>query len=411
MEYVKCQHRSRGASHLWTLPLVRLLEIANQRIVPMRTDTPEVEQWIAQFDAVDQDTARTLVQNIHFVGADEFRAHMTAILETVPDQVGRAVALFAERRIPGRKTSPHALYKWPRRRVRRADGVALRPADPDRQQEPAIGSEGIVSQLISDLQNRQPNIFRVHPSMQDLRQRRPRKFVLVTDFIGSGDRVRRFLDAAWKVPTLVSWASYRLLNFQVVAYSATEDGLAAVRAHPCRPEILTVRGCPTIDLLPNPTRDALKSLSDSYCPGSPTAAETPLGYGGTGALLAFAHGAPNNTPLLLHKRSRTWCPLFPARTVPFTPDQADADYAHDEALLALREYTPWLQSKPCGDILRRLSFLPCGIYPFASVCPTLIFAAWWSEISLRPTVSFALSKGRFPASRFATASSRPQRRG
>ena len=43
----------------------------------------------------------------------------------------------------------------------------------------------------------------------------------------------------------------------------------------------------------------------------------PLGYGNAGALLVFAHGAPNNVPPIFHKASRStarpWVPLFPAR--------------------------------------------------------------------------------------------------
>ncbi len=302
----------------------------------MRTDTPEVEQWLRRFREGDRETARALVQNIHYVSADEFRAQMSAIIQNQHDPA-RAIALYAERRVPGPKTNPHRLYKWMRRKVRRAEGVALAPADPDRRHEPDIGSEGIIAQLISDLQTRHPVSFRVHPSMQNLRARRPRKFVLVTDFIGSGDRVRRFLDSAWKVPTLASWASYKLLSFEVISYSATQAGSAAVQQHPTRPTVRTVRGCPTIDLLANPLRDALKAICEDYCPTSPKKAKTPLGYGGTGALMVFAHGAPNNTPLLLHERSRSWEPLFPARTVLSNIPAVDAEEELDETLVALRE--------------------------------------------------------------------------
>jgi hypothetical protein len=38
-----------------------------------------------------------------------------------------------------------------------------------------------------------------------------------------------------------------------------------------------------------------------------------LGYGEIGALIAFAHGMPNNGPRMLFKSSRNWQPLFPSR--------------------------------------------------------------------------------------------------
>lgn len=43
----------------------------------------------------------------------------------------------------------------------------------------------------------------------------------------------------------------------------------------------------------------------------------PLGYGGVGALITFAHGMPNNAPVIFHKRSnlktKPWTPLYPER--------------------------------------------------------------------------------------------------
>ena len=43
----------------------------------------------------------------------------------------------------------------------------------------------------------------------------------------------------------------------------------------------------------------------------------PLGYGGLGTLITFAHGMPNNAPAIFHQRStrksRPWAPLYPQR--------------------------------------------------------------------------------------------------
>ncbi len=39
----------------------------------------------------------------------------------------------------------------------------------------------------------------------------------------------------------------------------------------------------------------------------------PLGFGDIGALIAFAHGVPNNAPAILHKRGPLWGPLFTNR--------------------------------------------------------------------------------------------------
>ena len=55
------------------------------------------------------------------------------------------------------------------------------------------------------------------------------RIVVVTDFVGSGKRVREMLEAFRAVATLRSWRSYGLIEFHVVAYSGTEVGLQLVR--------------------------------------------------------------------------------------------------------------------------------------------------------------------------------------
>ena len=315
----------------------------------MDADNPEVAAWLRQFADADRPTARTLVRNIYYVSADDFRAEIVALVRGLEEGGGGPIAMYVERRLPGPGDAPHSLYKSPRRKVRRAEGVALPPAHPERLNEPDIGSEGVIAQILSALQREEPNRFRLHPSMNDLRQRQPRRFVLVTDFIGSGDRARRFLDSAWKVPTIVSWASYQLLSFEVVAYSATDAGTRAVEKHPCRPKVITARGCPTISLLPNPLRNRLTALCEDYCPVSPRETMAPLGYGDTGALIAFSHSVPNNIPLILHKKTRSWAPLFRARTINVASGQFDKERELDERLVVLRE----LQLK-AANRLRRL---------------------------------------------------------
>src|SRR5207245_1143837 len=59
----------------------------------------------------------------------------------------------------------------------------------------------------------------------------------------------------------------------------------------------------------------VKSLCTRYDPVDRDPVES-LGYGGAGALIAFAHGCPNNAPRILHRAGcwrRRWTPLFPAR--------------------------------------------------------------------------------------------------
>ncbi len=115
------------------------------------------------------------------------------------------------------------------------------------------------------------------------------------------------------------------MKFAVMSYSATEVGDRRVAKHRCEPQIKIVQPCPTIDTVFSERVAAeMKRLCTTYDPTAGEPGHAPwewsgpsLGYGDTGALIVFAHGAPNNIPLIFYKASRnkrnSWTPLFPAR--------------------------------------------------------------------------------------------------
>lgn len=133
-----------------------------------------------------------------------------------------------------------------------------------------------------------------------MRHDRVRRIVIVTDFIGSGKRVWEMLEAFRSVATLRSWRSYHLLRFHVVAYSGTEDGLHG-SFQPVETRGTTVMGCPTFwNTFSGARRAEVLDLCKRYPPGH----RHPYGFSNGGALIAFAHGMPNNAPPILHSRAR-----------------------------------------------------------------------------------------------------------
>jgi hypothetical protein len=107
------------------------------------------------------------------------------------------------------------------------------------------------------------------------------------------------------------------MRFDVIAYSATDVGQRRVRAHPCRPSVSVVLPCPTIETeFSKSMAERIRELCIKYDPVKGREQEC-LGFGGIGALIAFAHGVPNNVPRLLYKKGKAngkpWLPLFPAR--------------------------------------------------------------------------------------------------
>ena len=106
------------------------------------------------------------------------------------------------------------------------------------------------------------------------------------------------------------------MDFEVVAFSASQAGRSEIERHPSKPKVSIVEACPTIfdydrygdtDLL---TLCMKHGPKDSECRNIPR-----LGHSEIGALIAFSHGMPNNAPRLFHKKGRKWVPLFMERVV------------------------------------------------------------------------------------------------
>ena len=269
--------------------------------------------WLGQFAPEDQSTAVALLRAMKLVSRDAFAEGLRALLLARLSEGNLPIGVYVEREVRHRHGVPFRLFKESRTKVRRAFGIGPPPVQPTKAYDANVGSEGLVAQLVSEVCRAHPKKIYNHPGPDVIRKHRIRRFVLVTDFIGSGKRARTYLHAAWRVRSVRSWWSGRAskgLSFEVVAYAATLTGRAVVEGHPSRPEVHTVVGCPTLDT--EFSANDVRNLCEKYSPVPPSVMP-PTGYAHGGALIAFAHGVPNNAPLILHKRGNRWAPLFPAR--------------------------------------------------------------------------------------------------
>ena len=181
------------------------------------------------------------------VSADEFLDRLEALVEARVAPGRTPIGLYAEREIRKYKGVPNRLFKEKSFRGRsRAMGAGPKPVQSPRTIDPEVGSEGLIALAITGLCRRNRSVFISHPGPDQIRKRKVRTFLLLTDFIGSGFRARNYLDAAWRLASVKSWWSFGWLRFEVVAYAATEAGKAAVETHPSRPTVHLVAACPTI---------------------------------------------------------------------------------------------------------------------------------------------------------------------
>ena len=306
--------------------------------------------WLANLaEDAERATAGALIDEVLLVSRNSLVRELRGLVQTIladREDPERPIALFAERAV--RKHKGEVLPFFPDAGRGRATGLGVPPivVDPADQE---VGSEGLIANLITDLARLYQGEVLSHPGPDRMRRDRVRRIVIITDFVGSGKRVWEMLEAFRAVATLRSWRSYHLLAFYVVAYSGTEDGLRVVRSSRLKPEVLTVTGCPTLwnTFSGAPLADVLQ-LCRRYPPGH----RCPNGFSNGGALIAFAHGMPNNAPPILHSRTRGWRGLFPKRSTAgaemnFPADAVETIADRAARLLRLRNANAYLAS-PTG---------------------------------------------------------------
>lgn len=278
--------------------------------------SPNIIEWLNQFDLEDQSDAADLLRAIQTVDASELTCGLRKVIQNISElHPDGALALFSERHIRRNRGKPNRLFKETRKRPHRAYGNSPAPVPQSHSKRPETGSEGIIATLITGLARSAPTRFLDHPPPDRIRKERARVHVVVTDFIGSGRRASDNLEAAWKLSSFKSWHSYGLIRFIVASYSGTQIGVKRVSVHRSDPKVFLHRGCPTIRELGYPDRERVEDLCRRYAPKNRSSDITPLGYNEVGALIAFDHGVPNNSPALLHTNGRGWVPLFPRRSV------------------------------------------------------------------------------------------------
>jgi len=276
--------------------------------------TDACETWLSQFKVDDQSNAIKLVDSMLLVSQDEFIDGMRNIILMRAESSKTPIGLYAEREIKKWNGEPNRLFKETlNKKIKRAFGAGPQPVESIRHYAPETGSEGIIAWLITEICRENPKKFLNHPGPDKIRTKKVREIFIITDFIGSGKRVFEYLQAAWRIASVKSWRSYRLMKFEVLAYSGTDVGIKVVKKHRCGPKIDVVTACPTIETeFSHELAIELRNLCRYYDPINHDDVDS-LGFNGTGALIVFSHGCPNNVPRMLYKSGKRWKPLFPSR--------------------------------------------------------------------------------------------------
>jgi len=276
--------------------------------------TERCRLWLEQFALSDRPDAERLLREFQFVDADTFNHNLsTLITSKLPRD--EPAAFYVEREVSSTTMTMYPQKRKSRGRGKkptlRAEGLARDVVRP-RYVNQVVGSEGVIASLVSQLQRGNPARRWVAPSTDILREMHVRHLVVVTDLIGSGSRISKYLSLLWNTRSIKSWNSYHKARIWVFAYGATNYGLRVAIQHRSSPTVEFVSECPTLRSVTSGA--ALKALCKRYSPEKIDS----LGYKQVGALIAFAHGCPNDVPAIFRLNSkfvkRPWKALFPGRT-------------------------------------------------------------------------------------------------
>lgn len=285
--------------------------------------TAQGQKWLAQFDPLDQEAAKLLLNSLTLVSHTEFRRNLETVILEATQNVPGPVALYAVRELAKETVEGsrrEAVVPFFNQVSISEDGRSVNAVSHTSDQ----GSEAIIAQMIRQYCRANPSKFLNHPSKEELRDRKCDALMFVDDYIGSGLRVAEFVEAFWRDKSIVSWLSSKHIKIQVVAYSATDHGLKHVRALKGCPEVYIYRDSPTFAALPiSPQkREMLRTLCETY--GARALKKRKrmwLGFRSGMSSIVFEHGCPNNTPAILwdsDDKTGKWIGIFPHRTVEST---------------------------------------------------------------------------------------------
>lgn len=285
------------------------------------THTEQGKKWLAQFEPLDQEIAIAVANSLTLVSHTEFERNLVGKIESLASEFFGAVGFYAVREL---KTYEQRTELGPINRVtpffsqvKSEDGKSVNAVSSSSDQ----GSEARAANIIRQLCKSNPDKFLNHPTIELLREKKCDAIVFVDDFIGSGGRAREFLTSFWIEPTVVSWLSGKQIEFHVVAYSGTEDGIGSVSRHKSKPHVHIYRDAPTFRSFSwgEQKKEKVRKLCEKYGRiANKKRKKMWWGYKEGMAALVFEHGCPNNTPAILWEpnfEESGWVGLFPNRVV------------------------------------------------------------------------------------------------
>lgn len=272
---------------------------------------PAAQRWLTNFDSDgDSDIASMLLDEMEVFSRDSVANGLREALGDYHERHQGRILLLPPRAVAGRKNPP-PLFSSP---TREASLQVIDPSDDG-------GSLGLVLNTLRAscaVHER----FVGHPTtINELRDLKVDRFLLVDDISGSGSRAARYQQQLRRHPTIKSWISFGYMApVDLLVFTATPMALSRFRRLKGAGDAEMIRPSKRLADLKPDKRGSIESLANRYVHKSHRSYS--LGFMGTGALTGFAYSTPNNTPAILWQTegpsssNGPWQPLSQHRTPP-----------------------------------------------------------------------------------------------
>lgn len=300
------------------------------------------KRWLENFEDKDVLDARILAESVRLVSSSELETGLTdRISEIARLHHSGSLALFAVREldpdipieailteetdsntraltVEGQKV--RVLASWYRRNKSSLEPASYFPANnadsPSRSRIGVpTGSEATIGTFIRDTCERNGRKWLDHPSIETMRGTKTRTVILIDDIIGSGTRLRTFIESLFKNRTFRSWFSLKRFKIHVVTFAATAQQLDRLSTHPRIEKVhFCIRLSPGDASWGHGQMDRITDLCKRYAEQT-SRKSFPLGYKEAFTNICFQHKCPNTAPAILWAGTDKWKALFNVRPI------------------------------------------------------------------------------------------------
>jgi len=305
-------------------------------------ETKVAEEWLQQFDSVDVETVRLLLDSLVFISNQELILGIKKCINDFLDKYKGKVAIYVAREVPQAVRDYWKFQEKNRginrilRELEEAVGIRkpskdepakvvkekapmyfenkkCRPKTIDVSSKDGIGSEGTFAHLCRDICAANSRLLN-HPSLSGMKRSKCRWILCIDDIIGSGKRMDEFIKWLNMHPTIKSWRSFGWLKFATISYAVSEKGLDRLKDCNIIKEIQYSKYMPSGRTFW--TQLQHKNISD-LCKkyGKRTTRKRfACGFGESLSLIVFEHKCPNTAPAILWAPSSDkWKSIFDER--------------------------------------------------------------------------------------------------